>query len=99
MVTSSDNATTLRSARVLLVEDNPVNLMVGQRLLGALGITCDTASHGEAALTQMTVSRYDRVLLDCQMTVLDGYHATRRCRAREAPPPAGPALPTEARPA
>src|SRR3546814_1273215 len=48
MVTSSDNATTLRSARVLLVEDNPVNLMVGQRLLGVLGITCDTASNGEA---------------------------------------------------
>src|SRR3546814_7259083 len=77
MVTSSDNATTLRSARVLLVEDNPVNLMVGQRLLGVLGITCDTASNGEAALTQMTASRYDLVLMDCQMPVMDGYTATR----------------------
>ena len=38
----------MRNARVLLVEDNPVNLMVGQRLLGVLGITCDTASNGEA---------------------------------------------------
>src|SRR3546814_38229 len=84
MVTSSDNATTLRSARVLLVEDNPVNLMVGQRLLGVLGITCDTASNGEAALTQMTASRYDLVLMDCQMPVMDGYTATRRWREREA---------------
>src|SRR3546814_8828983 len=84
MVTSSDNATTLRSARVLLVEDNPVNLMVGQRLLGVLGITCDTASNGEAALTQMTASRYDLVLMDCQMPVMDGYTAPRRWREREA---------------
>ncbi|MFC3714694.1 ATP-binding protein [Luteimonas soli] len=84
MVTSNDNATTLRSARVLLVEDNPVNLMVGQRLLGVLGITCDTASNGEAALMQMTASRYDLVLMDCQMPVMDGYTATRRWRESEA---------------
>src|SRR5690606_4400345 len=84
MVTSSDNATTLRSARVLLVEDNPVNLMVGQRLLGVLGITCDTASNGEAALMRMSASRYDLVLMDCQMPVMDGYTATRRWRESEA---------------
>src|SRR5690606_2746266 len=47
----------LRKPRVLLVEDNPVNLMVGQRLLGVLGITCDTASNGEAALLRMSASR------------------------------------------
>src|SRR5690606_38248727 len=46
MVTSVDNVPTLRSARVLLVEDNPVNPMVGQRLLGVLGTTCDMASNG-----------------------------------------------------
>ncbi len=76
-------ATTMRSARVLLVEDNPVNLMVGQRLLGVLGITCDTASNGEAALTRMTATRYDVVLMDCQMPVMDGYTATTRWRERE----------------
>lgn len=75
---------TLRSARVLLVEDNPVNLMVGQRLLGVLGITCDTASNGEAALMRMSASRYDLVLMDCQMPVMDGYTATRRWRESEA---------------
>src|SRR5690606_24917622 len=61
MVTSNDTRT-LRTARVLLVEDNPVNLMVGQRLLAVLGITCDTASNGEAALMRMSASRYDLVL-------------------------------------
>src|SRR5690606_39584371 len=46
-----------RTPRVLLVEDNPVNLMVGQRLLAMLGITCDTAGNGEAALMRMSASR------------------------------------------
>ena len=73
----------MRAARVLLVEDNPVNLMVGQRLLSVLGITCDTASNGEAALLRMEASRYDIVLMDCQMPVMDGYTATRRWREIE----------------
>jgi signal transduction histidine kinase/CheY-like chemotaxis protein len=72
-----------RAARVLLVEDNPVNLMVGQRLLSVLGITCDTASNGEAALMRMSASRYDIVLMDCQMPVMDGYTATQRWREGE----------------
>jgi len=73
-----------RKPRVLLVEDNPVNLMVGQRLLSVLGITCDTASNGEAALLRIAASRYDIVLMDCQMPVMDGYTATRRWREHEA---------------
>jgi signal transduction histidine kinase/CheY-like chemotaxis protein len=74
----------LQNARVLLVEDNPVNLMVGQRLLGVLGVNCDTAANGEAALMRMSASRYDLVLMDCQMPVLDGYSATRQWRENEA---------------
>ena len=73
----------LHNARVLLVEDNPVNLMVGQRLLGVLGVSCDTAANGEAALLRMSASRYDLVLMDCQMPVLDGYSATRQWRENE----------------
>ena len=80
----SSPAAPVRAARVLLVEDNPVNLMVGQRLLSVLGITCDTASNGEAALLRMEASRYDIVLMDCQMPVMDGYTATRRWREMEA---------------
>ncbi len=84
---------TLQSARVLLVEDNPVNLMVGQRLLGVLGITCDTASNGEAALMRLSASRYDIVLMDCQMPVMDGYTATRRWREGEQAADNGQHLP------
>jgi signal transduction histidine kinase/CheY-like chemotaxis protein/HPt (histidine-containing phosphotransfer) domain-containing protein len=76
-------AASLQDARVLLVEDNPVNLMVGQRLLSVLDIRCDTAGNGEIALAKMAEAPYDIVLMDCQMPVMDGYTATRQWRERE----------------
>jgi signal transduction histidine kinase/CheY-like chemotaxis protein len=82
-----------RPIRVLLVEDNPVNLMVGQRLLSVLGTHCDSATNGEAALLRMSASRYDLVLMDCQMPVMDGYTATRRWREHEAATGGGRRLP------
>ncbi|WP_394001820.1 ATP-binding protein [Luteimonas sp. WGS1318] len=82
-----------RKPRVLLVEDNPVNLMVGQRLLSVLGISCDTASNGEAALIKIADARFDIVLMDCQMPVMDGYTATRRWREHEAASDTGRRLP------
>lgn len=72
-----------RKTRVLLVEDNPVNLMVAQRLLQLLGVDCDTAGNGQDALEKLDGGDYDLVLMDCQMPVLDGYAATRRWREIE----------------
>ncbi len=72
-----------RDVRILLVEDNPVNLLVAQKLLAVLGFDADTATDGEAALSSMESTRYDMVFMDCQMPVLDGYAATRRWRAME----------------
>src|SRR5690606_21174671 len=70
--------------RLLLVEDNPVNLLVAQKLLSVLGHGRDTAANGQIALEKLADSRYDLVFMDCQMPVLDGYSATRRWREREA---------------
>ncbi len=70
--------------RLLLVEDNPVNLMVAQRLIALTGMQCDTAENGEQALEKLDRSHYDIVLMDCQMPVMDGYTATRVWREREA---------------
>jgi signal transduction histidine kinase/DNA-binding response OmpR family regulator/HPt (histidine-containing phosphotransfer) domain-containing protein len=81
---ASPESEAVRTLRVLLVEDNPVNLMVGQRLLSVLGTHCDSATNGEAALLRMQASRYDLVLMDCQMPVMDGYTATRRWREHES---------------
>ena len=69
--------------RVLLVEDNPVNLMVAQRLVGLLGLQCETADNGEKALERMVAGSIDLVLMDCQMPVKDGYTASREWRQHE----------------
>jgi signal transduction histidine kinase/CheY-like chemotaxis protein/HPt (histidine-containing phosphotransfer) domain-containing protein len=68
---------------VLLVEDNPVNRQVAQRLLSLSGLTMDCAENGREAVDMSARSRYDAVLMDCQMPVLDGYAATREIRERE----------------
>ena len=69
--------------RVLLVEDNPVNLLVAQKLLKVIGCESDTAENGAIALEKMHRNAYDAVLMDCQMPVLDGYAATGRWREHE----------------
>jgi two-component system, sensor histidine kinase and response regulator len=70
-------------AEILVVEDAPVNLQVGVGMLEALGCRVDTACNGEEALYAIEKKRYDAVLMDCQMPVLDGYQATRRVREME----------------
>jgi signal transduction histidine kinase/CheY-like chemotaxis protein/HPt (histidine-containing phosphotransfer) domain-containing protein len=69
--------------RVLLVEDNPVNLMVAQRLVGLLGLQCETADNGEKAIQRLMAGNIDVVLMDCQMPVKDGYTASREWRQHE----------------
>ncbi len=69
---------------VLLVEDNPVNLLVAQRLIQLANFDCASAENGEAALELLQRQRFDLVLMDCQMPVMDGYRATRAWRAIEA---------------
>ena len=69
--------------QLLLVEDNPVNLMVAQRLITLTGLHCETAENGEQALEKLERGHYDIVLMDCQMPVMDGYTATRAWRENE----------------
>ncbi len=82
-----------RSARILLVEDNPVNLLVARKLLDSLSFEYDTATNGAEALAMLTEDRYGLVLMDCQMPVLDGYSATRRWREQETRMPNARRLP------
>ncbi len=80
---AGSDMTQLAMPRILLVEDNPVNLMVAQRLLQVIGMECETAGNGQVALEKLQATAYDLVLMDCQMPVLDGYAATRRWREHE----------------
>ncbi len=74
--------------RVLLAEDNPVNQEVAQALLRGVGLVVDQADDGAVAVELARTGRFDLVLMDMQMPVLDGLAATRALRAL-----LGPALP------
>ena len=70
--------------RVLLVEDNPVNLAVAKKIVGQLGVKIDVARNGQEAVEKSEASAYAAILMDCQMPVMDGYTATKKIREREA---------------
>jgi signal transduction histidine kinase/CheY-like chemotaxis protein len=71
----------LAGQRILLVEDNPFNQKVACRLLERSGVHVELAIRGDLAVQMMTESRYDLVLMDCQMPGMDGYEATAAIRA------------------
>jgi two-component system sensor histidine kinase/response regulator len=74
---------TFKGQRILLVEDNPVNQRVAQRLLQKLGSEVTLANNGAEALERITESAFDAILMDCQMPVMDGFTATRKIREWE----------------
>ena len=71
-----------RGARILLVEDNPINQELARDLLNRAGIVVSIAGDGQEALAILGRERFDAVLMDCQMPVMDGYEATRALRRR-----------------
>ena len=77
---------------ILLVEDNELNREIALEILREYGFQVDTAENGAVAVEKIRTSapgRYDLVLMDVQMPVMDGYTATRQIRALEDPALAG----------
>lgn len=78
------HAITFSHVKVLVAEDNAVNQFVVKNMLRKLGITdVVLAENGEEALAFLAKGRFDLVLMDCNMPVMDGFEATRRIRQQE----------------
>lgn len=69
--------------KILLVEDNEVNRMFFTELLNLKGFHCDVAVDGEEGVKAWLARKYDIILMDCQMPILDGYEATLKIRRLE----------------
>jgi len=80
--------------RVLIVEDHPINQTLTQVMLDKLGLDSAVAGDGQQALDRLARGeRFDLILMDLQMPVMDGLQATREIRRQEAAQPAGARVP------
>ena len=71
-------------ARILIVDDNEINLKVAAGLLAPLEMTVDTASNGREALEKITEGAYNIIFMDHMMPELDGVETTRMLRERDS---------------
>lgn len=72
---------TAPGARILIVDDTPLNLMITEELLAPIGMTVDTASSGEKAIELVGKNEYHAIFMDYMMPYMDGVEATTKIRA------------------
>ncbi|XP_022731224.1 histidine kinase 5-like [Durio zibethinus] len=80
---SRELSNSISKPRILLVEDNKINVMVTQSMMKQLGHTIDVVNNGFEAVRAVQCCSYDLVLMDVCMPVMDGLQATRLIRSFE----------------
>ncbi|MBA3827928.1 MAG: response regulator [Taibaiella sp.] len=70
----------LSDIRILVAEDNTINQRIVQQTLSKQGATVDVAINGEAAVEKLHGNKYDLILMDLQMPIMNGYEATLHIR-------------------
>ncbi|MDZ4840309.1 MAG: response regulator [Bacteroidota bacterium] len=75
------NNTILNNSNILLVEDNKINQKVATSFLRKWGVNCDIAQNGQEAVELATNKKYDLILMDLQMPIMDGYLASKLIRS------------------
>lgn len=73
----------LQNKKILIVDDNPVNILIVQRMLEQVGCRIMTAADGIGALERLEQCQYDAVLMDLDMPIMDGLTATMKIRAAQ----------------
>ena len=72
-----------KSCKILVVDDNALNVEVTRAVLAHQGYDVDVAFDGKQAVGKAKLSSYDLIIMDCQMPVMDGYDATKAIRTLE----------------
>lgn len=75
--------------KIMLAEDNMMNILFMEKLLGRWGITIDVAANGLEVMELMSKNYYDLILMDIQMPEMNGYEATMKIRQLPDPVKAG----------
>jgi signal transduction histidine kinase/ActR/RegA family two-component response regulator len=77
---ANNESSFLRGKDILVVDDNNINLVIAKKILKNTGVNVKTASNGKEAIELINKEKFDAVLMDIQMPVMDGYTATRQLR-------------------
>ncbi|MCB2106056.1 MAG: response regulator [Rhodobacteraceae bacterium] len=81
--TDAQDLTAIKGKRVLVLEDRIVNQTIVQRQLRKLGVSCSIAADGVEGLEKHATEKFDLILCDCSMPVMNGFEFTRILREKE----------------
>ncbi|WP_424963092.1 response regulator [Ekhidna sp.] len=79
-VQEEEDSNIITGKKILLVEDNQMNIMVAEKFLKKWELRVEVAHNGQEGVEMMKENTYDLVLMDLQMPIMDGYKATRKIR-------------------